>query len=120
MSAQAKTEGWTPEDEALLDRLATRVVELRMEVPAILALESGRPLTFIASQAMVFFEPVARAIFPLPDYRRLAALVERRESVEKLLAKIETRADEAQRARRAAAAERRAARDAAKRPRSPR
>jgi hypothetical protein len=118
MSASAET--WTPEDEALLDRLATRVVELRMEVPAILALESGRPLTFIASQAMVFFEPIARAIFPLPDYRRLVALVERRDSVEKLLTRIEARADEAQRARRVAATERRAAREAAKRPRPPR
>jgi hypothetical protein len=116
----ADPQAWTPEDETLLDRLATRVVELRMEVPAILALEGGRPLTFIASQAMVFFEPIARAIFPLPDYHRLTALVERRDSVEKLLTKIEARADEAQRARRAAAAERRTARDAAKRAQPPR
>ena len=110
----ANPQAWTPEDEALLDRLATRVVELHMEVPAILALESGRPLGFLASQAMVFFEPIARALFRLPDYRRLAALVERRETVEKLLTKIEARADEAQRARRAAAAERRARRAASK------
>jgi hypothetical protein len=64
---------------------------------------------------MVFFEPVARALFRLPDYRRLAALVERREIVEKLTAKIEARADEAQRARRAAAAGRRARRADTKR-----
>ena len=109
MTHDAKPDAYTPEDEALLDRLAARVVELRMEVPAVLALESGRPLGFLASQAMLFFEPVARALFRLPDYRRLAALVERRETLEKLAAKIEARADEAQRERRAAAAERRAA-----------
>jgi len=40
--------------------------------------------------------------------------------VEKLLTKIEARADEAQRARSAAAAERRTARDAAKRAQPPR
>ena len=108
MATGAKTQGLTPDDEALLDRLAARVVELHMEVPAILALESVRPLGFLASQAMVFFEPTARALFRLPDYRRLAALIERRETAEGLAAKIEARADEARRARRAAGAERRA------------
>jgi hypothetical protein len=108
VTAGAKTQEFAPEDEALLDRLAQRVVDLRMEVPAILALESARPLGFLASQAMLFFEPFARALFRMPDYRRLAALAERREAVEKLTAKIEALADQAQRARRAAAAERRA------------
>lgn len=114
MTTDAKAENLSPEDEALLDRLAARAVELHMEIPAILTLESGRPLGFLASQAMVFFEPIARALFRMPDYRRLAALVERRETVETLIAKIEARADEAQRARRAAAAERRARRAASK------
>ena len=114
MTTDAKAENLSPEDEALLDRLAARAVELHMEIPAILTLESGRPLGFLASQAMVFFEPIARALFRMPDYRRLAALVERRETVATLIAKIEARADEAQRARRAAAAERRARRAASK------
>jgi hypothetical protein len=111
----AKSPALAPEDEALLERLAARVVELRMEIPAILTLEGGRPLTFLASQAMLFFEPIARALFRLPDYRRLVALVERRETVETLIAKIEARADDAHRARRAAAAERRARRAGSKR-----
>ena len=38
------------EDAAVLDRLAARVVELRMETPAILALETARPLSVIAGQ----------------------------------------------------------------------
>ena len=101
---------FSAEDEALLDRLAQRVVELRMEVPALLTLETGRPLTLLASQSMIFFEPMVRALFHLPDYRRLAALVERRDVVEKLATKIEARADEAQRARRSAREARRAAR----------
>ena len=119
MTGHAKPEAFTSEDEALLDRLAARIVELRMEVPAVLALESGRSLGFLASQAMIFLEPFARALFRLPDYRRLAALIERRETVEKLTAKIEARADEAHRARRAAAVERRAA-GATKQPPRPR
>ncbi len=116
MTTRPATAALSPEDEALLDRLAARVVELHMEVPAILTLEGGRPLTFLASQAMLFFEPIARALFRLPDYRRLAAMVERRESVERLIGKIEACADDAHRARRAAAAERRARRAGSKPP----
>ena len=122
MTTHARPEPLTAEDEALLDRLAARVVELRMDMPAILALESGRPLGFLASQAMVFFEPFARSLFRLPDYRRFATLLERRDSIEKLVTRIETRADEAHRARRAAKAKDREQRraGAAKRPPEPR
>ena len=81
-------------DLALLDRLATRVVELHMEVPAILTLETAKPLTLLASQALIFFEPVARSLFPIPDYRRLVTMVERRETLDALVRLIETRVDE--------------------------
>lgn len=82
-----------PDDLALLDRLANRVVELRMEVPAILALESGKPLSLVASQAMIFFEPFVQALFSFPDYRRYAALIERRGAIEALLTRIEDRSE---------------------------
>jgi hypothetical protein len=91
----------TPEDLALLDRLAARVVELRMEVPAILALESGKPLSLLAGQAMIFFEPFVQALFSFPDYRRFAALIERRETIEALLVRIENESDRVQAERRA-------------------
>ena len=104
----------SPADLALLERLATRVVELRLEVPAILALETGRPLSLVASQAMIFFEPIAQALAPGEGWRRVAKLVERREAVEALARLIETRADAAHAERRAAAAARRAARRGAR------
>ena len=88
-----------PEDRELLARLAARVVELRLETPAILTLETARPLSVVAGQAMLFFEPFAQALFRLPDYRRLAALVERREAMEALAAMIERAADEREQAR---------------------
>jgi len=67
-----------------------------MTVPAILFLESVKPLSFVGSQAMYFFEPMVRALFAVPEYERVAALMERRESVEALLVAIERR-DEDQR-----------------------
>lgn len=94
----------TPEDQALLDRLARRVVELRMEVPAVLTLESTRPLGLLAGQAMTFFEPFVQALFRLPDYRRIVALIERRAALEALTVMIERHAEEARAARRASRA----------------
>jgi len=79
----------SPEDLELLDRLAARVVELHMEVPAILTLESGKPLSVLAGQAMIFFEPFVQSLFSFPDYRRYASLIERREAIEALIVRIE-------------------------------
>jgi hypothetical protein len=67
-----------------------------MTVPAILFLESVKPLSFVGSQAMVFFEPMVRALFAVPEYERFTAMMERRENVEALLVAIERR-DEAER-----------------------
>ncbi len=78
-----------PADLELLERLARRVVELRLEVPAILALESARPLSVIAGQALVFFQPFVTGLFALPDYERLAALLQRRDALDLLVERLE-------------------------------
>jgi hypothetical protein len=88
--------GLTPDDVKLFERIADLVIRYRMTVPAILFLESVKPLSFIGSQAMYFFEPMVRALFTVPEYERFAALVERRENMEALLVAIERR-DEAER-----------------------
>jgi len=63
-----------------------------LETPAILFLESVRPLSFVGSQAMVFLGPFAHAIFTTRDYDRLASLLERRQNLEQLVRAIETAA----------------------------
>ena len=90
----------SPDDLALLDRLAAKVVELRLEVPAILTIESAHPLSLVAGQAMLFFEPLVQTIFRLNDYRRYAALIERREALEELVRRVESHAEAARAARR--------------------
>ncbi|MCE9626780.1 MAG: hypothetical protein K8R56_02550 [Candidatus Eisenbacteria bacterium] len=97
MSAEA----FTPEDRALIERLAGRIAELRLETPAILTLETTRPVSLVAGQAMLFFEPIVQALFRLPDYRRFAALAERRDALEALTVAIEQAADARERAGRA-------------------
>jgi hypothetical protein len=99
------------QDLELIDRVARKVVEYHAELPAVLTLEGSRPLSLIAGQTMTFFEPIVSAFLRLPDYRRFATLIERREAIEALIRAIETRADAAHaartEARRAARAERR-------------
>lgn len=92
-----------PEDLALLTRLADRLVELHLEVPAILTLETARPLSLVAGQALVFFEPILRSLFRIADYDRFRVLIERRESLDAFARLIEQRADEAHARRRGGA-----------------
>jgi hypothetical protein len=87
-------------------------VRHRMTVPAILFLESVKPLSFLSSQALYFFEPMVRAFFSLPDYDRVAALLERRESLESLLVRIEAKEEASRLKEREEKKRRREARDA--------
>jgi hypothetical protein len=79
----------TDEEEQLVARLAAEVVRRRMTVPAILFLESMKPLTFLGSQALHFFEPMVRTVTTRPEYRTAAVLLEDRDKIELLLRRIE-------------------------------
>jgi len=78
-----------PEEDAVLDKVAKKVVQWGMSVPAILFLESVKPLNYIGAQAMVFFEPIVQSVFSIKDYDTFRAALERRENIENLLQKIE-------------------------------
>ena len=74
----------------VLDTVAARVVKHGLATPAILFLESVRPLNFIGSQAMAFFEPLIRGVFSGWDgYTDFYKIMERRGSVECLMDRIE-------------------------------
>jgi hypothetical protein len=81
------------EERALLDRLAEGLSRRRLAAPAILFLESARPLGFVASQALHFFRPLVGAVLAEPrSYDLLARLLERRGAVELLVRRLEARA----------------------------
>ena len=79
----------TEREAEVMTRVAAKVVEWKMTVPAILFLESVKPLNYIGAQAMVFFEPFVQALFNIKDYDTFREMVERRENMERLLLKIE-------------------------------
>ena len=78
-----------PEDLALLDRLAGEIARRRMQAPAILFLESVKPLNFVGSQAMVALQPMAGTLINPLQWERLAALLEQRDTIDLLIRKIE-------------------------------
>jgi len=86
-----------PEEEALsekeqqiLFKLADFIVRKGMTVPAILTLETVKPLNYIGSQAMVFLEPFVQAVIrDVSGYNTFRRMMEKRENVERLLQKVE-------------------------------
>ncbi|MCA9727798.1 MAG: hypothetical protein R3E12_17580 [Candidatus Eisenbacteria bacterium] len=89
---------WSPapaerssEDEALLLAVADRVVRMGLGTAAIFFLESVKPMAFLGSQALAFFEPFVRAFLTTERYQRFAALMENRENLEFLIVGVEAR-----------------------------
>ncbi len=77
------------EKRETLDRLAEKIIERRLAAPAILFLESSKPLSFLGNQTMVFFQPIVQTIFNFKTYDDIMDLLEDRDNIEYLLKKIE-------------------------------
>jgi hypothetical protein len=86
---QPPTPNPEPTDEELIEQSAQEIVQRRLAAPAIFLLESSRPLSFIASQGLIFLGPFVDAAFDVPKYDAFCRMIERRENVEKLTARIE-------------------------------
>jgi hypothetical protein len=85
------------EQAAAAETVARFVVRTGLVVPAILALESLRPLSFVGSQFMHVLSPSVTAMLPAGSWDALATLLEDRRGLDYLLARIES-LDEARRA----------------------
>lgn len=73
----------------LMGRLAQKVVDMKLAPVAIVMLESSKPLSFLASQTMVFFNPFYHAFFKYAEYDEITSLLEERENIEDLIVEIE-------------------------------
>jgi hypothetical protein len=82
-------EDLTDEDKELLDKLARGIVSRRLAAPSIMFLESVKPLNFLGSQVMLFFRPIVATIFPTTSYDRMEVVLEKRQSIEWLIVRIE-------------------------------
>lgn len=97
MGAKGKEkEELTPQQEEILTKIARKVVLWKMSVPAVLFLESVKPLNYIGSQMMAFFEPFVQTLFSWKDYDEFRKMMEDRGTIERLLRRIEVLDSEAQ------------------------
>jgi hypothetical protein len=85
-------------DDELIARVATMAVSRRLTVPAILFLESSKPMAFIGSQFLVFMEPFVKTFISARSYDHFVRLMEDRANVERLIKEIERQEAESTRA----------------------
>lgn len=76
-------------DEELIQRVAQEIVDRRLAPAALFLLEASRPVSFIASQGLAFLAPFVDAALDVPEYEAFVRMIEKRESIEKLLVRIE-------------------------------
>ncbi len=84
------------ETDEVIEKIAKKIVEAKMETPAILTLEAMRPLSRISSQMGRVFVAPWLGIFgwdTMEKADRYMAMFEDRENVKKLVKKIKELAD---------------------------
>ncbi len=74
----------TQEELALLEKVAAGIVHRGMADPAVLFLESLGPLNFLGSQVLHGLAPFLELVCDPTELERLASILERRESIERL------------------------------------
>ena len=90
-AVRPETQPLSIEDTALLERIAETIVKRRMAAPATMFLESMGPMNFLGSQALHFITPIIDCAFNVKEFEQVARLLERRDTVTRLIAIIEAK-----------------------------
>jgi hypothetical protein len=80
---------WTEE----IDKVAKKIVDLGMEMPAVLFLEAHKPVTFFINQFFIFLAPIVAPLFG-GRTEEVAKFFEDRDNIEKLIKRIEEKSEE--------------------------
>ncbi len=72
-----------------MEKIAKEIVQRQLTVPAIIFLESIKPLTFLGNQLLIFANPVVSLVVQTGNYYKFVRMIEDRENVEKLTLAIE-------------------------------
>lgn len=73
----------------LIERIARRIAEKRLEGPAVLFLELNKPLAFLIGQAAVVASPVLAMFIPMSELEEATQLLGSSEAFEELIQRIE-------------------------------
>ena len=74
--------------QKLIDELAEKISRWGLTTPAMLFLEAHRPLSFIASQALIFSQPLLGPLLGDENIVAYSLLLEDRTSIESLLKRL--------------------------------
>ena len=77
---------------AAIEEAAKRVVQLRLEVPAVFFLEMNKPLVTVYHTGAIFLSPFASAIFGARNAQLFTELFSDRSHIEQLIVAIESAA----------------------------
>ncbi len=76
-----------------IDKAATKIVDIGMEMPVILFLEAHRPVTFFVNQLLIFLTPILAPLFG-GGIEELAKFFEDNDNIERLIQRIEEKTEE--------------------------
>jgi hypothetical protein len=79
----------TDRQQEICDRLLKEIARRGMTVPALLWLETSRPLNYVGAQLMHFCEPVLSAVCDAAACREFALFLERPGAIEYLCRRLE-------------------------------
>ena len=82
------------EDQELLDTLSETLCRYGLRMPALVALEAGRPLAFLGGQLLWIAQPALSLFFPDQAVRQLAQVLEEPAALAALMTHLETRESE--------------------------
>lgn len=86
----AWSEDISPEEaDVILRKVAFEIKKRKLETPAILMFESHKPLSYVAGQATFFFAPFLVPILGYNNVRVYARVLNRRDSIDRLLEYLE-------------------------------
>jgi len=88
-STQPPAAPFSSEELDLMERIADALVKRGMAAPAMMFFESMGPMNFLGSQALHFLTPIIECAFEGKDFERIARLLERRDTLSRLIAVIE-------------------------------
>lgn len=92
MSEKMWDEEMTPDEtEALIEKAATAISARGLNLPALLLLESHKPLSYLGSQAAITFSPFLVPIFGFDKVNDYSRLFSKRENVERLLERLDSK-----------------------------
>ena len=77
------------EEDALIEKAASEIERRKLEVPAVVLLETHKPLAFVGSQSAIAFAPFIAPFLGFDFVNNYSRLFSKRENIEKLLDRIE-------------------------------